>query len=83
MNAKLYVAGFPYTTGESELADLFSEYGQVDSVKIIINRDTGKSRGFGFVEMQDAGSAKNAMKALEGTEFGGRNLMVNEARERR
>ena len=67
---------------EDELRELFEQHGTVESAKVITDRDTGRSRGFGFVEMDDE-SATKAMQALDGHNFGGRDLRVNEARERR
>jgi len=78
----LYVGNLPYTTSEDELKDVFAEYGEVSSSKIITDRETGRSRGFGFIEM-DAENAQSAIDALDGKEFNGRNLRVNEARERK
>ncbi|MEX2322983.1 MAG: RNA-binding protein [Acidimicrobiia bacterium] len=79
----IYVGNLPYTTTSDELRELFSQYGQVDSAGVIMDRDTGRSRGFGFVEMPDADGTK-AIDALNqpGAEFGGRSLNVNEARPR-
>ncbi len=78
----LYVGNLPYQTTESDLKELFEEYGEVNSAKIITDRETGRSRGFGFVEI-DEGNAQKAIDSLNGTNFGGRNLKVNEARERK
>jgi RNA recognition motif-containing protein len=80
MSKNLYVGNLPWKATEQELHDLFSQYGQVNSVKIISDRETGRSRGFGFVEMEDGGD--EAMQNLNGAEFGGRNIRVNEARPR-
>ena len=80
MSKNLYVGNLPWKATEQELHDLFSQYGQVNSVKIISDRETGRSRGFGFVEMEDGGD--EAMQTLNGAEFGGRNIRVNEARPR-
>jgi RNA recognition motif-containing protein len=77
---KLYVGNLPYTTSEEDLRNLFSQYGRVDSVAVITDRETGRSKGFGFVEFTDDGEAKNAISGLSGQEFGGRALTVNEAR---
>lgn len=79
---KIYVGNLPYQTTEQELETMFSEYGQVNSVAIIIDRQTGRSRGFGFVEMENEAKAAAAIEGLNKTEMGGRNLVVNEARER-
>ena len=78
----IYVGNLPHATTESELSDTFSEYGSVTSASIITDRDTGKSRGFGFIEMPDEGDAAKAVQELNGQELGGRALRVNEARPR-
>lgn len=78
----IYVGNLPYNTTEDDLHSLFSAYGDVSSAKIIIDRDTGRSKGFGFVEMSDGSQGQAAIEALEGTDMGGRNLRVNEARPR-
>jgi RNA recognition motif-containing protein len=77
---KLYVGNLPFAISETELATLFSEFGSVQSANIINDRETGRSKGFGFVEMSSNEEAKNAMAALNGKEFNGRNIKVNEAR---
>lgn len=77
---KLYVGNLSYETSENDLRDAFSEYGEVASAKVIMDRDTGRSKGFGFVEFNDDDSARKAMSSLNGTDFKGRNLTVNEAR---
>jgi RNA recognition motif-containing protein len=77
---KIYVGGLPYTTTEEQLAQIFSTYGEVTSSKIIIDRETNRSRGFGFVEMSDDEAAKKAIEELQEAELGGRKLTVNEAR---
>ena len=78
----LYVMNLAYTTTEEELAQLFHPYGEIASVRIITERDTGRSRGFGFVEMPDATEAQAAIDGLNGRSLGGRLLTVNEARPR-
>ena len=78
----MYVGNLPFTSNEDELRDLFEQHGKVESVNVITDRETGRSRGFGFVEMEDASAADAAMQALDGRDFGGRNLRVNEAQER-
>ena len=80
MGSKIYVGGLPYSTAEQELADLFGQHGSVQSAKIITDKYTGQSRGFGFVEMGSDNEAKTAIEALNGTELGGRSLTVNEAK---
>jgi RNA recognition motif-containing protein len=78
----LYVGNLPFNTTEADLRQLFEQHGSVDSVNVITDRETGRSRGFGFVEM-DGESADAAMKALDGFEMDVRALRVNEAHERR
>jgi len=77
---KLYVGNLSFNTTEESLRSLFQSYGSVERVSIITDRDTGRSRGFAFVEMTDAGEADKAIAALNGTKLGGRILSVNEAR---
>ncbi len=81
----IFVAKLSYDTQESDLQDAFSEYGEVDSVKIIMDRDTGRSKGFGFVEMEDDDEAMNAINGLNDSELDGRTIVVKKAepRERR
>lgn len=76
----LYVGNLPYNTTTDELRDLFAEYGTVSRAQVISDRETGRSRGFGFVEMEDG--ADEAIEALNGRDFQGRTLTVNEARPR-
>ncbi len=77
---KLYVGNLLYNTTEDDLRTLFTQYGTVDSVAVITDRDTGQSKGFGFVEFSNDTEAKNAISALSGQQYGGRALTVNEAR---
>ena len=79
---KLYVGNLPFSATEDELRDLFGQHGSVESVNVIMDRETGRSRGFAFVEMADASTAQAAKEALDGTDLGGRALRVNEANER-
>ena len=79
MPKKLYVGNLSFTSSEEEIKTLFAQFGEVTSVTIIKDRDTGRSRGFGFVEMENADAA---IAGLNGKDFGGRALTVNEARER-
>lgn len=79
---KIYVGNLSFDTTDSELTALFGEHGQVDEAVIIMDRDTGRSRGFGFVEMSNDAAARDAIKALDGADVGGRQLKVNEARPR-
>src|SRR5947207_7240263 len=76
----LYVGNLPHSTSEADLRTLFQSHGGVEKVTMVTDRDTGRSRGFAFVEMVDAGEAEKAIAALNGTELGGRALTVNEAR---
>ena len=80
MGSKIYVGGLPYSATESELSELFSQHGTVESVNVITDKFTGQSRGFGFVEMATKEEAEAAINALNSTEMGGRTLTVNEAR---
>lgn len=76
----LYVGNLSFETSEAELQQAFEAFGEVSSAKIIKDKFTGRSRGFGFVEMSDNAAAKTAMEAIDGTEMNGRNVTVNEAR---
>ena len=78
----IYVANIPWKASEDQLKQLFSEYGEVNSAKIIMDKVTQRSRGFGFIEMPDESSARNAINSLNGADFLGKNLVVNEARPR-
>lgn len=80
MGNKLYVGNLSYSIGDKELERLFSAHGAVTSAKVITDRDSGRSKGFGFVEMGSDGEAKSAIDALNGSEIEGRALTVNEAR---
>ncbi len=80
MGSKIYVGGLPYSTTEQQLSELFAAHGNVQSARIITDKFTGQSRGFGFVEMATDEEAKAAIAALHGTQLGGRTLTVNEAR---
>jgi RNA recognition motif-containing protein len=83
MGKKLYVGNLPFSSTEQDLEDLFGRYGSVASVSVITDRETGRPRGFAFVEMEDASAAESAIRALDGTNFDGRNIKVNEAQDRR
>ena len=76
----IYVANIPFKATEDELKGLFEEYGEVSSTKIILDKFTQRSRGFGFVEMSDDAAARQAINSLNGADFMGKNLVVNEAR---
>lgn len=82
MAKKLFVGNLPFSIDESALRDLFAEVGDVASASIITDRDTGRSRGFGFVEMANDADAQSAIDALNGHAVDGRELTVNEARPR-
>ena len=82
MAKKLYVGNLSYNTGDRDLQEMFEEYGSVQSAQVIMDRDTGRSKGFGFVEMGSDEEAQAAIKGLNGKEVGGRALTVNEARPR-
>jgi cold-inducible RNA-binding protein len=76
----LYVGNLPHSTTEAELREFFQAHGDVQKVSIVTDRETGRSRGFAFVEMTDAGAADKAIAALNGTQLGGRALTINEAK---
>jgi cold-inducible RNA-binding protein len=78
----LYVGNLPYSMNDQELSELFSEIGQVRSAKVMSDRETGRSRGFGFVEMEEDNDGREAIEKLNGQDCGGRALVVNEARPR-
>ncbi|MDA3863579.1 MAG: RNA-binding protein [Deltaproteobacteria bacterium] len=78
----IYVGNLSYTTNEEELKQAFEAHGSVDSAKIITDRGTGRSKGFGFIEMPENDEAQNAINGLNGTDLGGRTINVNEARPR-
>lgn len=82
LSKKIYVGNLPFSTTDAELRRLFEQHGTVDSVNVIMDRETGRPRGFAFVEMSDAGSAAAAITTLNGREIDGRSLRVNEAQER-
>lgn len=78
----IYVGNLPFNASEGDLRALFAEYGSVDSASVITDRETGRSRGFGFVELSDSGAGATAIEKLDGSEWNGRRLSVNEARPR-
>lgn len=78
----IYVGNLPYSTTDAELTELFSAHGTVRRATVIIDRETGRSRGFGFVEMEDAAQGNAAIQAMNGQDMGGRKLVVNEAKPR-
>ena len=83
MSKKLYVGNLPFSATEDELRTTFERHGRVESVNVIMDRETGRPRGFAFVEMEDAAAAATAIQALDGRDFGGRSLRVNEAQDKR
>ena len=80
MGKKLYVGNLPYSVNDQKLSDLFASVGEVVSAKVITDQDSGRSKGFGFVEMANDGDAQKAISKLDGYDIDGRNLRVNEAR---
>jgi RNA recognition motif-containing protein len=79
---KLYVGNLPFSTDDAQLRSMFEQHGQVVSASIIMDRDTGRPRGFGFVEMADDNEGRNAIEAMNGQSVDGRNIVVNEAKPR-
>jgi cold-inducible RNA-binding protein len=77
---KIFVGGLPYQTDDDQLQQIFSSYGEISSAKVITDRDSGRSKGFGFVEMNDDSAAQKAIAELHEAELGGRTITVNEAR---
>ena len=82
MSTKLFVGSLPWSVNDEELKATFEKHGPVVSAKVVTDRNTSRSRGFGFVEMESASDAKNAIKALNNSELNGRNIVVNEAKSR-
>ncbi|MGH8952462.1 MAG: RNA recognition motif domain-containing protein [Acidimicrobiia bacterium] len=82
MSTNLFVGNLPFTASSPDLEELFTAYGAVTRAQVITDRDTGRSRGFGFVEMDSAEDAQKAIDALDGSDFEGRQIKVNVARER-
>lgn len=80
MGNKIYVGNLPFSATSESLNEMFSQFGTVDSAKIVMDRDTGRSKGFGFVEMSSGDEAAAAIEKLNGQDMGGRSLVVNEAR---
>ncbi len=78
----IYIGNLPYSISEDELREAFAEFGQIDRANIIIDKFTGRSKGFGFVEMPNASEAEKAIEAMNETDFKGRTVKVNEARPR-
>ena len=82
MSTKLFVGSLPWSVSDDKLKETFEKHGTVLSAKIVTDRETGRSRGFGFVEMENSSDASKAIKALNETEIDGRNIVVNEAKAR-
>lgn len=80
MSTKLFVGSLPWAINDDALLSAFEQHGKVESAKVITDRQTGRSRGFGFVVMEDETEANNAMKALNGSDLKGRNIIVSEAK---
>lgn len=80
MGKKIYVGNLPYNVGDQELGDVFAQFGNVESARIVIDRESGRSKGFGFVEMSSDDEAMTAIEKLNGTELSGRNMNVSEAK---
>ena len=78
----IYVANLPYSTDRDQLKEIFAAFGEVASARVVTDRETGRSKGFGFVEMPDNAQAAAAIEALSGSEVGGRKIVVNETRPR-
>ena len=78
----IYVGNLSFDTADTDLEQIFSQHGEVEEVQIITDRDTGRSRGFGFVKMRDDNAGRTAIEQLNGTDVGGRNIIVNEAKPR-
>lgn len=82
MSNKIYIGNLPFSSTEADLKEVFGRHGGVTSVNIITDRDTGRPRGFAFVEMEDAEAAQNAIRALDGNDLGGRAINVSQAQEK-
>lgn len=82
MGRKIYVGNLPFSSTEDDLRETFGRHGTVDSVAVITDRETGRPRGFAFVEMAEESAAADAIRALDGSDLGGRNIKVNEAQDK-
>jgi RNA recognition motif-containing protein len=82
LSKKIYIGNLPFSSTEDELRVVFERHGRVESVNVITDRDSGRPRGFAFIEMDEASAADDAIRALDGSELGGRNIRVNEAQDR-
>tara|TARA_Y100000296_G_scaffold74162_1_gene92395 strand:+ start:410 stop:718 length:309 start_codon:yes stop_codon:yes gene_type:complete len=80
MSNKIYVGNLSFNVAEDGLRDVFAKFGEVSSCKLITDRDTGRSKGFGFIEMSTASEAQDAISSLDGSDLDGRNMRVNEAK---
>ena len=83
MAIQIYVGNLSYSATEGEIRTAFEKFGEVSSAKIVMDRDTGRAKGFGFVEMADQASAEKAISALDGADMGGRNIKVNLAKPKK
>jgi len=83
VSKKIYVGNLPFSSTEADLKEVFERHGAVASVNVITDRETGRPRGFAFIEMDEASAADDAIRALDGSDLGGRNIKVNEAQDRR
>jgi RNA recognition motif-containing protein len=82
LSTKLYVGNLSFSNTEADLRELFGRHGSVESVNVIMDRETGRPRGFAFVEMSEGSAAQDAIRALDGTDFGGRTIKVNQAQDK-
>jgi RNA recognition motif-containing protein len=82
LSKKIYIGNLPFSSTEDELRAVFERHGRVESVNVITDRDSGRPRGFAFVEMDEASEADDAIRVLDGSELGGRSIRVNEAQDR-
>lgn len=82
MSKKIYVGNLSFSSTEADIRDAFGRHGEVESVAVITDRETGRPRGFAFVEMEEASAAASAISALDGSDLGGRTIKVNEAKPR-
>ena len=82
LGKKLYIGNLPFSIVEADLRDAFEPHGEIESIAVITDRDTGRPRGFAFIEYVDSASAEKAQSALDGTDMGGRQIRVNEAQDR-
>ncbi|NDV78237.1 RNA-binding protein [Dysgonomonas sp. 511] len=79
----IFIAGLSYSINDNDLRDLFNEYGEISSAKVIMDRATGRSKGYGFVELEDNAAGQKAIEELNGAEYDGRTISVSEARPRK